>query len=95
MTEPPADRAAHRVWLTGAPTGELGRGLVVDLGCGRGDDLRLLAARHSRSEVRFVGVDASAEAVAGTAAALVTDRESRFFRTRIEKDQDLILRETV
>jgi SAM-dependent methyltransferase len=72
VPEAPADRAAHRAWLTGL-TGELGRGLVVDLGCGRGEDLRLLAARHPHAEVRFVGVDASAEAVAVAAAALGTD----------------------
>jgi SAM-dependent methyltransferase len=63
VTAPSTDRAAHRAWLVGL-TGELGRGLVVDLGCGRGEDLLLLAARHSGADVRFVGVDSSDQAVA-------------------------------
>jgi predicted RNA methylase len=38
VTQLPPDRAAHRDWLVSL-TGELDRGLVVDLGCGRGEDL--------------------------------------------------------
>ncbi len=72
MTQPPSDRAAHRAWLVGL-TGALDRGLVVDLGCGRGEDLRLLASRHHGTDVRFVGVDASADAVAAAAEALAAD----------------------
>ena len=71
MTQPP-DRAAHRAWLVGL-TGALDSGVVADLGCGRGEDLRLLAARHGGAGVRFIGVDASADAVAAAAAALQAD----------------------
>ncbi|MDF1506381.1 methyltransferase domain-containing protein [Roseisolibacter sp. H3M3-2] len=72
MTPPPSDRDAHRAWLVGL-TGEVARGLVVDLGCGRGEDLRLLAARHGGADVRLVGVDASADAVAAAAETLAED----------------------
>jgi SAM-dependent methyltransferase len=61
MTELPADRRAHLAWLldlTALPSG----GLAVDLGCGRGDDLRLLAARYQAPDARFIGVDQSGEA---------------------------------
>jgi SAM-dependent methyltransferase len=67
-----SDRAAQRVWLV-ALTGELEQGLVVDFGCGRGEDLHLLAARHSGAAVRFVGVDASVAAVAAATAALAAE----------------------
>jgi SAM-dependent methyltransferase len=62
MVELPADRRAHLEWLpdlTDLPT----NGLAVDLGCGRGDDLRLLAERYQSSDARFIGVDRSATAV--------------------------------
>lgn len=72
MAQPLSDRAAHRAWLVGL-TGELEHGLVVDLGCGRGEDLSLLAARHASSGVRFVGVDASAGAIAAASAALAPE----------------------
>jgi SAM-dependent methyltransferase len=34
-------------------------GTLVDLGCGRGHDLRLLAERHPDSTMKFLGLDAS------------------------------------
>ena len=74
MTHPPApDRLAHRAWIVGL-TGALERGVIVDLGCGRGEDLALLAARHRAAGVRLVGVDASIDAVAAASAALAADR---------------------
>jgi len=73
VTQPGADRAAHRAWLVGL-TGQLDQGLVVDLGCGRGEDLQLLAARHSGANVRFLGLDASAEAIGAASGALAPDR---------------------
>ncbi len=72
MTEPSPDRSAHRAWLVGL-TGALDEGVVVDLGCGRGEDLCLLAARHAGAGVRLVGLDASPNAVAAASAALQTD----------------------
>lgn len=72
MTQPSSDRAAHRDWLVGL-TGALAEGVVVDLGCGRGDDLCLLAARHNGAGVRLIGVDASADAVAAVAGAMEAD----------------------
>jgi SAM-dependent methyltransferase len=71
-THGPSDRAAHRAWLV-ALTEKLEQGLVVDLGCGRGEDLTMLAARHSAPNVRFVGLDASADAAATASAALAAD----------------------
>lgn len=72
MTQALADRAAHRAWLVGL-TGHLDEGVVVDLGCGRGADLHLLASRHGGAGVRLIGVDASAEAVAATSAECGAD----------------------
>ena len=72
MTPSRPDRAAHRAWLVGL-TGVVDGGLVVDLGCGRGEDLHLLASRHRGADVRFVGVDASADSVAAAAEALAAD----------------------
>jgi SAM-dependent methyltransferase len=65
----PADRVAHRAWLVGL-TGTLERGLVADVGCGRGDDLSLLAAQHDSPDVRFIGVDSAPTAVAAASDAL-------------------------
>lgn len=72
MTDTPPDRAAHRAWLVGL-TGNVESGVVIDLGCGHGEDLRLLAARHSGTAVRFIGVDASADAVAAASSELGKD----------------------
>ena len=68
-----SDLDAHRAWLV-ALTGALDEGLVVDFGCGHGEDLSLLAARHGGTAVRFVGVDASQQAIAAASAALATDQ---------------------
>ena len=54
-------------------------GVVADLGCGRGTDLRLLAARHPGADVRLVGLDASAEAV-GAARHAAADPRLAFER---------------
>ena len=67
-----SDRTAHRAWLVGL-TGNVEQGLVVDLGCGRGEDLRLLAARHEAPGVRFVGVDSAAEPLADASMLLGAD----------------------
>ena len=72
MSEPPPDRAAHRAWLvslTRLPDG----GAAVDLGCGRGDDLCMLASRHRDADARLSGVDASEESLARAAAAAAAD----------------------
>jgi SAM-dependent methyltransferase len=66
------DRDEHRAWLvslTGAPQS----GLVVDLGCGRGDDLVLLAARYMSPEVRFLGIDSAPAAIAAASVALAAE----------------------
>ena len=60
-----SDRAAHREWLislTEMPQG----GFAVDLGCGRGGDILLLAQRHP-SAGGLVGVDSSQESLAAAA----------------------------
>jgi SAM-dependent methyltransferase len=58
----PPDRRQHREWLinlAALPDG----GVAVDLGCGRGDDLLALAERYRAPTTRFVGLDASRDAV--------------------------------
>ena len=72
MADLPSDRLAHRSWLVEL-TGCLESGVVVDLGCGYGEDLRLLAAHHTGTAVRFIGVDASANSIAAARAALGAD----------------------
>src|SRR4051794_38273656 len=78
MIELPADRHAHLDWLldlTVLPN----NGLAVDLGCGRGDDLCLLAARHHAPEARFIGIDRS-----DSAPSLQTLQDSRVtFRSAV------------
>jgi SAM-dependent methyltransferase len=71
------DRAAHRGWLTSLADIPAG-GLAVDLGCGRGDDLDLLAARHVGPSVRLIGVDASAVAIEAATAATAADPRLSF-----------------
>ena len=48
--------------------------MVVDLGCGSGEDLGLLAAQHGGADVRLIGVDVSADAITAASAALTADR---------------------
>ena len=67
-----SDRAAHRAWLVDL-TGELRTGIIADIGCGRGEDLSLLATRHRAADVRLIGVDGSAAAVAAASTALSSE----------------------
>ena len=45
----------------------------MDVGCGRGEDLILLASAHDSPDVRFVGVDSASAAVAVASAALESE----------------------
>ena len=47
--------------------------MVADIGCGRGDDLVLLAARHGGPDVAFVGIDGAPRAVAAASEALAPE----------------------
>ena len=76
MSTVPPDRAAHRAWLvalTDVPPG----GTAVDLGCGRGEDLLLLADRHPAA-ARLIGVDASEASLAAAASAAAADPRLSF-----------------
>jgi SAM-dependent methyltransferase len=79
-TDLPPDRRAHREWLVslaGAlPDGRWAGRAIVDLGCGRGDDLRLLAERFPGPDARLIGLDVSAAALAAAAAATADPRVS-------------------
>ena len=83
MTDLPPDRAAHRAWLVSLAD-PLDGGTVVDLGCGRGEDLRLLAARLPGTGVRLVGVDASPASVAAAATAAAADPRVEFRCVRLD-----------
>jgi SAM-dependent methyltransferase len=73
MTALSDDVRGHREWLLGLL--ELpSAGVVVDLGCGRGDDLRRLATRHLDGDVRLIGLDASAESIEAARAAATDPR---------------------
>jgi SAM-dependent methyltransferase len=75
VSELPPDRAAHRAWLTSLAALPPG-GAAADLGCGRGEDLRLLAAAQPAADARFVGVDASEAGLAAATAATADPRVS-------------------
>jgi SAM-dependent methyltransferase len=67
------DVRRHREWLTSlveVPPA----GVVADLGCGRGADLRHLAETHPDAEVRLVGLDASADGIGAAREAAVDQR---------------------
>lgn len=76
MPELHEDVLAHRHWLLSLV--ELPeRGTVVELGCGRGEDLLALAARAPDAELEFVGVDASEQSVAAARARAAADPRLR------------------
>jgi SAM-dependent methyltransferase len=79
----PDDVRQHRDWLLSLVTVPDGEALVVDLGCGRGDDLLALAARHRGPGARFVGVDASAKSVAAAAERAAGDARVAFRQHRL------------
>lgn len=75
------DRREQREWLLGLdgpPTG-----VFVDLGCGTGEDLRLLGAQHPTADVRLIGVDAHAPAVTTAIARSEADTRFSFLRARL------------
>lgn len=79
----PPDRRAQRAWLVSlAVLPEDGVG--VDFGCGRGEDLCLLAARHPGPRVRLVGVDASEAAVRAATATAAPDARLAFTHARLD-----------
>lgn len=70
------DVRAHRDWLLSLidlPAG----GTVVDLGCGRGEDLLALAARHPDPAAHFLGIDASEPSIAAASAAAAAAGDPR------------------
>lgn len=76
-SELPPDVGEHRDWLLSlAPVPQTG--LWVDLGCGSGDDLFAVAARHPQRELRLVGLDSSAKNVATATAARAHDSRVSF-----------------
>lgn len=82
-SEIPPDRAAHRAWLVSL-TGLPADGVAVDLGCGRGEDLRLMAARYPGPGIRLTGLDATPAAVEAAAAASAADPRLAFRRAALD-----------
>jgi SAM-dependent methyltransferase len=82
-TNLPPDRLAHREWLVSHATLREG-GVGVDLGCGRGEDLRLLAARLTAPDVRLVGVDASETSIETARVANAADTRLSFQRAALD-----------
>lgn len=78
----------HREWMTGLV--EMPRsGALVDLGCGRGHDLRLLAERHPDPDSTFLGLDASEKHIA-TARSSCSDPRVRFEVVKLGVPLDLV-----
>jgi hypothetical protein len=78
-----ADRAGHRAWLVSL-TAVADGGTVVDLGCGSGEDLLLLAERHPTA-AHLIGVDASETSLAAAANVAVADRRLTFRRAALDE----------
>lgn len=74
----PADVLAHRKWLTSLVDLPV-RGLVVDLGCGRGEDLLTLVKHTKHSGVRFEGIDRSATSIEAAKAACADEPAADFY----------------
>jgi SAM-dependent methyltransferase len=73
----------HREWLLSlVPLTE--PLTLVDLGCGRGDDLGALAARCTDRATRLVGVDVSPEAVPAAQTALRSDPGANIICERLD-----------
>jgi SAM-dependent methyltransferase len=86
MSELPDDMIAHRDWLQSfMPVCD--GGLIVDLGCGAGQDLFGLARKHPGVTARFVGLDASQKSVADASAR--GDSEPRVSFAAHDLDQPL------
>lgn len=75
------DRRQHREWLLGLAGPP--NGVFVDLGCGTGDDLRLLGGLHPAAHVRLVGVDAHAPAITTAMSRTQTDQRFSFQHARL------------
>jgi SAM-dependent methyltransferase len=77
----PDDVRAHRQWLLSFC--ELPKtGALIDLGCGKGDDVGLLAASHAGAERRFFGLDAARESIAAAVGACAHDPRVAFAQHR-------------
>ena len=60
-------------------------GRVVDLGCGTGDDLLALAARHADPAARFVGIDVSESSIARARARAAGDARVSFIHHPLDQ----------
>jgi ubiquinone/menaquinone biosynthesis C-methylase UbiE len=75
MDTTPQDQVEHRQWLCSLV--DLATlGTLLDIGCGSGADLRMMAAQAQQRHARFVGIDASAKAVYAAQVASTDDRIS-------------------
>jgi SAM-dependent methyltransferase len=78
------DVRAHREWLLSLV--DVPRaGVVVDLGCGTGDDLLALAARHVDPAARFVGIDVSESSIAKARARAAGDARVTFIHHPLDQ----------
>jgi SAM-dependent methyltransferase len=78
----PEDALAHRQWLLSFCTPPTA-GTVVDLGCGRGHDLLLLATANPDGNLRLVGVDGSAASIATAAERCRGDSRIELLHQRL------------
>ena len=75
----PDDVQEHRDWLLSL-LAVPAAGHVVDLGCGRGEDLLRLAALHPHPALHFTGVDAAEGSIAAARGAAAGDPRIAFVR---------------
>jgi SAM-dependent methyltransferase len=78
------DVRAHREWLLSLvdlpPAG-----VAADLGCGSGDDLLALAARHADPAARFVGIDVSESSIARARVRAADDPRVTFIHHPLDR----------
>jgi ubiquinone/menaquinone biosynthesis C-methylase UbiE len=73
MEDMASDQVEHRKWLCSLVNHAV-LGTLLDIGCGNGTDLRMIAEQTPRRNARFVGIEASAKSVLSAQAANVDDR---------------------
>ncbi|MFA5892123.1 MAG: methyltransferase domain-containing protein [Actinomycetota bacterium] len=78
------DVREHRDWLASlVPIPE--RGLWVDLGCGRGDDVLTVASLQPSADLRLIGIDSSMNAIAAARSGqAASDSRIEFRAEKIE-----------
>lgn len=84
LPDTPDDSRQYRDWrLSLMPSAE--PTVLVDLGCGSGDDLLAFALRYRHPETRFIGIDAAEKAIEMAAERTAADPRIHLKQIRLDK----------